>query len=254
VSAKLSDALVAARRHHAQLRASEWPASPADAAVAYAVQDEVARAMGWFNDGPPRTWKSGGPSRDAPLTHAPLPPADVRTSPASFDDMRFHAPGIEAEVALSLREDVTPARAAALRHDEVDDALIDGMMVSIEVVDSRWLEPGATPALLRLADQQSHGALALGPAVAYTRRDWSRQTCVVTIGAQAPVVRTGTHSLGDPAWLLPTWLQHATRHGDTVPAGTIVTTGTWAGVLPVHAGDEVAVEFDGIGRATLRLG
>jgi 2-keto-4-pentenoate hydratase len=253
MSPALSDALVAARRHHAQLRASEWPAAMADAAVAYAVQDAVARAMGWFPDGPPRAWKSGGPSRDAPLTHASLPPAGVRTSPALFADMRFHAPGIEAEVALSLREDVTPARAAALRHDEVD-ALIAGMMVSIEVVDSRWLERGATPALLRLADQQSHGALALGPAVAYTRRDWSRQTCVVTIGAQPPVVRTGTHSLGDPAWLLPPWLQHATRHGDTVPAGTIVTTGTWAGVLPAQAGDEVTVEFEGIGRATLRLG
>jgi hypothetical protein len=252
MSSTLAEALVAARRHHALLRASEWASALPDAAAAYAVQDAVSRAMGWFDDEPPRAWKSGGPSRESALTHAPLPPEGVRAGPASFGDLRFHAPGIEAEVALSLREDVDSARAAALRPGDVD-ALVAEMRVSIEVVDSRWLEGGAAPALLRLADLQSHGALALGPAVPYARRDWSRQSCVVTIGAQAPVVRTGTHALGDPAWLLPLWLKHATRDGDVVPAGTIVTTGTWVGVLPAQAGDPVSVEFEGIGHASLRL-
>ena len=176
----------------------------------------------------------------------------MRASPAAFGDLRFHQPGIEAEIALRLRESVSPARAAALREDEVD-ALIAEMMVSIEVVDSRWLEGHEAPALLRLADLQSHGALSLGSAVPYARRDWSRQRCVVTIGGDAPVTRTGTHSLGDPAWLLPQWLRHATRHGRAVPAGTVVTTGTWVGILPARAGDEVTVEFDGIGKATVRL-
>ena len=66
-------------------------------------------------------------------------------------------------------------------------------------------------------------------------------------------MRTGTHALGDPAWLLPIWLRHATRHGDVVPAGTVVTTGTWAGVVPATQGDAVEVAFEGIGRATLAL-
>src|SRR4029453_18879411 len=116
----------------------------------------------------------GGPSREAALTHAALPPHGVRASPAAFGDLRFHQPGIEAEIALRLSESVSPARAAALREEEVD-ALIGEMMVSIEVVDSRWLQGHEAPALLRLADLQSHGALSLGPAVPYARRDWSRQ-------------------------------------------------------------------------------
>ena len=252
MNSPLADALVAARRHHALLRSSEWLSSLREPTCAYIVQDEVAREMGWFDDGPPRHWKSGGPSRDTVLTHAALPPHGVRGSGAAFDDLRFHAPGIEAEIALRLREDVSPARAATLGHDDAD-ALVDAMMVSIEVVDSRWLEGPAAPAVLRLADLQSHGALALGATVPYARRDWSRQACIVSIGGSEPVVRTGTHSLGDPAWLLPLWLQHATRHGDSVPAGTVVTTGTWVGVLPARAGDEVTVEFEGIGRAALRL-
>jgi 2-keto-4-pentenoate hydratase len=63
----------------------------------------------------------------------------------------------------------------------------------------------------------------------------------------------GTHSLGHPAWLLPTWLKHATRDGATVPAGTVVTTGTWCGLLAAAAGDLVQVTFEGIGEASVQL-
>jgi 2-keto-4-pentenoate hydratase len=38
-----------------------------------------------------------------------------------------------------------------------------------------------------------------------------------------------------------------------LPAGTVVTTGTWCGLLPARAGDEVEVQFDGIGAASVRL-
>ena len=83
-----------------------------DAAAAYAVQDGVAREFGWFDDAMPRHWKSGGPSRNAVLTHAPLPPAGVWTSPADARDWPFHLRGIEAEVALRMGLDVDAARAA----------------------------------------------------------------------------------------------------------------------------------------------
>ena len=186
------------------------------------------------------------------LTHAPLPPAGVRASPATFDDWPMHGRGIEAEIALRLGVDVSPAQAAALQAQDVD-GLIEAMAVSIEVCDSRWREGAQAPALLRLADLQSHAALALGDWVAYARRDWLMQRCEVRIGTQPLVVRHGSHALGDPAWLLPQWLQHATRTGATVAAGTVVTTGTWVGMLPAQPGDEVSVEFDGIGGAALQL-
>ena len=250
--AALAQALVAARRGHALLPAAEWTHVLHSADDAYVVQDEVAAALGWFGETAPRYWKSGGPSRDAALTHAPLPPAGVRASPADFGGWPLYTRGIEAEIALRLRADVTPARAANLHPDAVD-GLIDAMTVSIEVVDSRWREGGAAAALLRLADQQSHGALALGAWVPYARRDWAAQRCAVRIGAQPPTERTGTHALSDPAWLIPSWLRHATRRGATVPAGTVVTTGTWVGVLRAQAGDSVQVDFDGIGSAMLRL-
>lgn len=248
----LTHALVAAWQAGHTISALPWGGALADAPAAYAVQEAVAQAMGWFPPGPARHWKSGGPNRQAVLTHAPLPPAGVRTSPADYSDLRFHTIGIESEIALRLGQPVSPAQAAALT-PETAGMFVDAMAVSIEIVDSRWQEGGGAPALLRLADLQSHGALALGDWVPYAARDWAAQRCTTRIGKREPVVRTGTHPLGDPAWLLPTWLQHATRKGATVAAGTVVTTGSWVGLLPAATGEAVDVEFDGVGRASLQL-
>jgi 2-keto-4-pentenoate hydratase len=127
------------------------------------------------------------------------------------------------------------------------------MTVSIEVVDSRWRQGREAAALLKLADLQSHGALVLGDWQPFAPRDWSRQACEVRIGDAPARKFEGTQSLGDPVWLLPIWLRHATRAGETVRKGTVVTTGTWCGLLEARQGDLVQVRFDGIGEATLQL-
>lgn len=127
------------------------------------------------------------------------------------------------------------------------------MTVSIEIVDSRWQQGVNAPSLLKLADLQSHGALVLGEWVPFAPRDWTEQACTVTIGNAAPMEFRGSHSMGDPAWVLLAWLRHATREGRTVPAGTVVTTGTWCGMLPAAAGDRVSAHFEGVGEAVVQL-
>jgi 2-keto-4-pentenoate hydratase len=67
------------------------------------------------------------------------------------------------------------------------------------------------------------------------------------------VQRQGTHALADPVWGVAAWLRHATRGSRTVAAGTVLTTGTWVGVLNASAGDRVIAEFDGIGAAQIQL-
>lgn len=246
----VADALLRARR---ELRPQDAAAlanalhGPDDA---YEAQRLVAQALG--APSVPRYWKSGGASRPAILTHAPLLPHGVWPSPADARGQHFNMRLIEAEVALRLREDVDAQQAATLTHEEAP-ALVDAMAVSIEIVDSRWAQGVEAPALLKLADLQSHGALVLGEFVPFAPRDWAQQRCRVQIGADAPVERVGTHALNDPAWLLPIWLRHATRHGEAVPRGTVVTTGTWCGMLPARAGDLVRVAFDGIGEARVQL-
>ena len=223
---------------------------------AYAVQQAVARQLGWFATGAPRVWKSGGPARGAQMSHAPLPPAGVWPSPAKAGDWPLHTRGIEAEIALRLGEEVSVAKAWQLAPADCA-RLVDAMAVSIEVVESRWQQQFAAAPLLLMADQLCHGALVIGEWQACdlmnAAPDWSRQICRMRIGTGDTSVHTGTHSLGDPAWLLADWLRHATAQWGTVPAGTLVTTGSWVGLARAQAGERVHASFDGIGEAWLQL-
>lgn len=130
-------ALLQARAHGTPADADALAGSLLHAEAAYEVQRAVGEALGWFTSDVPTHWKSGGPSREAVLTHAPLPPAGVWPSPAQAGDWPFTLRSIEAEIALRLAEPVDSQRAATLTEDRADD-LIDAMTVSIEIVDSRW--------------------------------------------------------------------------------------------------------------------
>src|SRR6218665_4023965 len=126
--------LVAARR-------SGRPASALAQAVcsddeAYAIQDAVASALGWFGDSPPKYWESGGAARETALTHAGLP---------------WQQRAVEAEIGLRLAGEVTPEQAQRLSHAD-GPGLVDAMAVAIEIADSRWQEGLQAPAALRLAD------------------------------------------------------------------------------------------------------
>lgn len=243
----LITALTQARLSGQPLRAADWASAIHSEAEAYAVQDGVAAALGWLEGPLVRHWKSGGATRSGPFSHAPLDPAGINSA-----DRPWPLLGVEAEVALRLGRDVSPEAARAMA-SETAGHWVDAMAVSVELVASRWAEGLAAPALLRMADHQSHAGLLLGPWQSYAARDWSTQTCQVQIGSQTPVTHTGSHSLNDPAWLLPAWLQHLTRHGAIVAAGTVVTTGSWVGCLPVQPGDRVSVDFAGLGHLTAQL-
>ncbi|MGE8320447.1 MAG: fumarylacetoacetate hydrolase family protein [Comamonas sp.] len=246
----VTQALLSARRERRCVDASAFEAALAGPDEAYAVQAAVASAQGWSGAGP-ACWKSGGPSRQAVLTHAELPLEGVWRSPAQAADWPFTWRGIEAEIALRIGSTVTAELAAALDVESAA-ALVDAMAVSIEVVDSRWQQFTDAPALLKLADLQAHGALVLGDWRPYEARDWAAQSCRVQIGSEV-FERRGTHALGDPAYGLATWLRHATRAGRSVEAGSVVTTGTWVGILPAAAGDLVTVEFEGVGQASIQF-
>ncbi len=182
----------------------------------------------------------------------PCPMQGVWVSPADATRWPFHLRAIEAEVALRMGQDINADCAAGLELSACA-ALIDAMCVSIEIVDSRWMQALGAPAWARLADLNSHGALVLGNWVPFAARDWSAQVCRVSIGQQPMAEHVGTHSLKDPYFVLPAWLRHATQDGRTVPGGTVVTTGTWCGLLYANAGDRVAVDFPGIGMAEVQL-
>ena len=245
---ELAQALVISRREGRALDADSWTLLMQTPLGAYAVQEAVLNLL----DGRPAdTWKSGGPSREATLTHAPLPRGGILTSGCALAPLASGRRIVEAEIALKMGQDVTPRDAGQCTPEEAA-AWISEFAPAIEVVDSRWRQGLDCGALLKLADHQGHGALVLGEFVPFRQVDWTTQVCTVTTGS-ATQTFVGTHALRDPAWLLPIWLRHATRNGATISAGTVVTTGTWCGMLPVTAGTQVQVIFTGIGDVSVRL-
>jgi 2-keto-4-pentenoate hydratase len=258
----LAHALLEARHSGERLDADTWADAVRTAADAAAVQAAMAPAFGWrvagSSSGPgriPGYWKSGAPRRDAALGHAPLPEDGVWASPSVAGGAPLQLRGIEAEVALRLGRDVTAAMAQALQPGDGLD-LVDGVTATIEVVDTRWRQHLKAAPLLLAADGLCHGALVLGPwqdARRLLPRDWSAQVCRLRVGAGPEQVFTGTHPLGDPLWLLAGWLQELVRRYGSVPAGTVVTTGTWNGLAFAQAGDLVVAQLEGIAEASLQL-
>ena len=242
----LITALAQAWTTHLPVNASGFQV--ADEAEAYAVHDGLVARLGWQPAGQPQFWKSGGGSRDALLTHAPLAQAGVRAgSGLDFSDLQLHAAGVEAEIALRTKRDLSAADLLGLTVDNAATAVIDAMAVAIELVGSRWQQAFEAPALLRLADCQSHGGLALGQWLPYRPIDWAAQACALTVNDRPAQLGSGSHPLGDPTWGLLPWLRHATRDGRTLPAGSVVTTGAWRVQLGLQAGDRAVARFDGLG-------
>lgn len=243
----LATALLQAHQHRQPLNAADWP--PPDAAAIVATQHGLVEA---FDGQPARCWKSGGPGRDPErLGHSPLPHVWMQQArdDGPLDASRLWLPqgGAEAEIAFRIADEVDAERAASLDQASAI-ALCDGMALSIELTASRWQEGGAAPDALRQADLQSHAALLLGPWLPLQpQRDWSAQACEIRIGEAETLRRVGSHALVDPAWLLPHWLRFACRNGRRVPAGSVVTTGSWTGNLPLRQGERVLIRFDGLG-------
>ena len=53
------------------------------------------------------------------------------------------------------------------------------------------------------------------------QRDWQQQRCSLRVNDEQAQQWVGSHSLGDPCWLLPAWLQHVAAEYGSVPAGTV---------------------------------
>lgn len=253
---RIALALITARKNHLPSDASLFADQLLTTADAYAVQDLVYKAMEGNDASIAQAWKSGGPNRSSEQTHSALLAQGILQNGADMRNWPLNIRIVEIEIAFRINSDVTREQAAALDHAS-SQQLIAAKTVSIEIVDSRWQQAGNAQALLKLADMQSHGALVLGDWIPFTQsdieRDWSKQQCSLKIGNQPVVSFVGTHTLQDPTYVLPAWLKHATASGQTLPAGTIITTGSWCGMPFANKGDLVVAEFDGIGKASVQL-
>ncbi|MCL4760712.1 MAG: 2-keto-4-pentenoate hydratase [Burkholderiales bacterium] len=237
--------LVAARR--SRERIDRLPADERPAAIddAFRIQHAVLRRLGERAAG----WKVGAPVHNRPgwgiVVASRLLP-DGASVPADAMPML----GIEAEIAFRFVAAAAP-RAAPYSRSEVSGRVV--ACAAIEIVDSRFRDYEGTPVVERIADFMSNGALIVGAA----RDDWRAAdfaTIPVAMAFDGVVVAsaTGGHVAGDP--LLPAVdLVNDLRCADGVPAGSVVTTGTFVPMRRAAPGQRVRVTFGGFGAVEVRL-
>lgn len=221
---------------------------PGDADEAYAVQDRVCRTLGTVGG-----WKVGARTPDALPSAAPLLQDLIQTSPASWPAHNLHLRGVEAEIAFRVGRDI-PAGA-----DPLDDAsafaAIESVHAAIEIVDTRLDNWKDADPLWQLADNQSNGGFVYDPTgIPFRAQDFTAAPVRLTIDGRVTVEQRGGNTAGDPRRLLLWLIDHAVRRRGGLAAGTMITTGSYTGMIFVEAGARVEAEFDGVGRAEVQVG
>ena len=221
---------------------------PADVADALAIQRRVGVLVGQ----PVGGWKCSVPSAPRPIACAPIfAPTIIRTSPcpvvANGDTMK-----IEPEIAFVLARDL-PARATPYSEEEVRGALREARFV-LELVSSRYTDPGAVDFPEALADSISNQGLFVGPVVpdAFAR---PLDTFPVTVraGNEILAAKDGQHPDGQPLRPLYWLANYLAQRGDPLRAGMIVTTGSYCGVIDVPLAVPLTIQYGDLGALAVTL-
>lgn len=218
----------------------------ASEAEAYAVQREVADALGWFSAAPPGAWKLGG-APGGLISAAAVPASAVHGSGWQVPPGADFGFGIEGELIVRLSRDLGPHTDPATAR-----AAIDAWLPGIELCGTRWRQGEQAAPLLRLADQQLNRALVLGaPRSLAQLPHWAAQPVVLRVAGKPVFTGAGSHPFGDPLSSLPWLARHAAAQGTPLRAGDLVATGSWTGIYWAPAGAQVEVEFAGLGTVQL---
>lgn len=239
------EALLEARRTRNWL--TNLPAIPADEAEAYAIQDEVARRLG-----PITAWKVGARTPEDEPFRAAINAATVFFDTERLPASMFNVIGMEAEIAYRFARDLPP-RDEPYTREEVLDAVASVHPV-FEIVDTRFTVFGGVERVCQMADQFSHGALIVGPAIA----DWRaleplKERVVLTVDGQTVADKTAGNTGGEPVRMLVWMANVGARSLGGLKAGDVVTTGSSTGTDFVKPGSRIVASFGTMGTIALTV-
>lgn len=183
----------------------------------------------------------------------PVFSAFTHASPAALPRDRFLLCVLEAEVAVRLARSVD-GRAGAPSREVLLDA-IEALFPVIEIADSRLAGFPAVPLAAITADLGFAGALVTGaPCEGWRALDLAGLG--VSLSVNGTVVRDGRGAevLGHPLNALADYVEQVGSEGRVVPAGELVTTGTWTQPYMGQRGERVVADFGPLGRVELELG
>ena len=201
----------------------------------------------WISQGRvPSGWKVGLTSVDAQQRVGSDGPcfgrlfADMAVPNESMIEWgRFGSPRIEAEIAFRLGKDLNGEGATV-------DA-IEHTVPSIEIVDSRYPQGPAGPGEL-VADNVSGAGFVLGHPEPFTSSfDFTGCYAEVERNGKPEAKGFGSACLGSPLLSLEWLADELSRRGRSLRAGDLVLAGSLTIPLAARPGDEIRVEFKGLG-------
>ncbi len=237
--------MLAARGDPAK-RLADLPAAlkPADRAAGYAIQHKVAASLGAIGG-----WKVSPFGADTPPMCGALPAAGIVAGPAKLSAKTHLMRGIEAEISVRIGRDLPP-RATPYSREEVI-AAIASMHPSIEVIESRFIEPSGLDVPTALADSQGHGGFVYGPAVTVWQGiDLARVSVEQFVDGAVTASRTG-HPAGDLVAQVVWMANEGSVWAGGLKAGQFVTCGSWTGAQRVGQAAAVRVKFSSVGEVSL---
>lgn len=214
---------------------------------AYAIQDEVSKALGAVT-----AWKVGQGGPTGPISIAPIYASKVHTSGVTLDAATLHQPALEIEFAFRMGADL-PDRAQPYSYDEVV-AAIEGFCPCIEVLGSRYKDRSALPAAENLADGNANGGLVYGgPLTDWSGLDFPTQKVELTIDGKVVQSPVGTHPAGDPVKLVVWTANHLMARTGGLKRGDVVTTGSLDGATPAGPGSKGVASYGAFGLVEVAL-
>jgi 2-keto-4-pentenoate hydratase len=227
---------------HDRTKAASLLTGPATRADSYRVQDLLMGTLGHACG-----WKVGLAKPDAEPYCAPLP-ASRRLENGGVYKRYDGVARLEAELGLRLGRDV-PAEAADLGRAECAE-LIDAIVPTIEILESRLVEPQAGDALWKLADLQANGGVILGEPAPWSKQDLGRVSLAINAdGSQPPT--DAAHPFGDPLDLFCWVVRHVSRHRGGLRRGDVVITGSYCGIITLESPQHFTATFPEYGAASV---
>ena len=238
--------------------------APMDEAEAYAVQrvfiGRLADEAGGGGIGGYKIAYTNAVMRERSGISAPcsglMLAANVRDSPAALSAADYVRLGIECEVAVGLGADL-PADGAPYSRESASDA-VAWLAASFELVDGRPASDGGAsdnPALRAIATNISNAGAVLGERVTDWRGlDLASSRGAMRVNGETVGEGVGADVMGHPLEPLA-WLANSlAKRGESLKAGMIVLTGSFAPPFMLNVGDAASVYIEGLGEARLTVG
>ncbi len=228
---------------------------PLTEAEAYVVQDG-ARSL-WGAE--IRGWKVGliQPPHDAALGRTRLfgPIFGSHVVSAAAGPARFALiPGgfgaVEAEYVLRLGADTPPATGWTAQSAA---GLVDAVYIGIELAGSPFAAINDHGPLVTISDFGNNAGLILGGEVGGGLAALATHRCAMRIDG-AEIATGGAAAIpGGPIGSVVELLNHMGRRGETLPKGTLVSTGAATGVHQVWPGQSAVADFGADGAITVEM-